>query len=238
MALWTDDELAIAKQMRMLRHSHEAIAERLGRTTGAVRQKLTGGGSRKLERTCSDCNSSIHDANKSGLCRLCCDTLRRPDVEAKRVAALRAKMDTDPIYRRRAQERMRRVGIEAGKDPMLTAARSERGKWLYANKLDTDEVREKIKATRPAVGAELRRQRLSWMPEAYWGEYLFLIRRKRIKKAQAKAIILAQIASDKAKASRVSPFERQQRALDNGAKLVANDRQPMFGEVLREAAQG
>lgn len=234
MANWTADDLSTAKQMRLFRHSDAAIAEALGRTANAVKQKLDGKGRYTLGRTCGDCPAPIYDQNKSGLCKDCCDTLRKPETEALRIAALRAKMANDPAYRCRVRENMRRVGTEAGKDPVLTAARRERGKWLYANKLDCDEVRAKIIATRPAVGRMLRQQKLGWMPEEYWGDYLFLIRNKRLKKVEAREIILAQIAADKARrtGNGLSPFERQERALANGAKLIANGCGPMFGEAL------
>jgi hypothetical protein len=56
-----------------------------------------------------------------------------------------------------------------------------------------------------------------------------MVSNRHFKAHEAKKIILADIA---AKAAKISPFERQERALARGGKLVANDRGPSFGEAI------
>lgn len=73
------------------------------------------------------------------------------------------------------------------------------------------------------VEANKRRVYLPWCPPEYHAEYRRMIMHRRFKAHEAKAIILAQIKADLAK---LSPFERQERALRNGAQLIANDQKP------------
>jgi len=170
-------------------------------------------------RVCAKCPKPIRNSNQSGQCRSCLLLGRRddPEFQRRRVEGVRRKLRDDPLYAARMRENMRRVGKEAGQDPMLREKRSARGREIYATILSTPEVRVKVKATRVAVGKKLSDQRLAWCPEHLRGEYLFLIRRKRIKAVEARQLILAQHAADEAK---LSPFERQMRALERGAKLI------------------
>ncbi len=65
---------------------------------------------------------------------------------------------------------------------------------------------------------------LGWCPPERRAEYRHLTRDKRIKAADARRIILDTIAAERARAENLSPFERQERALRKGAKIIANDR--------------
>lgn len=80
------------------------------------------------------------------------------------------------------------------------------------------------------VEANKRRVYLPDIPGEYRKEYRSMVSNRGFRADEARRIILAEIAAQKAK---LSPFERQERALANGAKLVANDRAPMFGEARR-----
>lgn len=182
---------------------------------------------RNLGRTCS-CGKDITDDNVTGFCGPC--NLRSPITEARRQAALRAKWENDPAWRAEVRARMKKVGTEAGRDPVLTARRREHGKIQYATYLNTPEVRAKVKATRPMVGKKIRDKKLAWCPPAYRDEYLFLLKNKKVRKAEAKEMILATIDLDKERRERaranLSPFERQELALQSGAQLAANDSTP------------
>jgi hypothetical protein len=79
-----------------------------------------------------------------------------------------------------------------------------------------------------AAGRKISARHLSWCPEAYREAYR-AIRAKGVPVPDAKRIVLAQHRADEA---RLSPFERQERALARGGKLVANDRGPSFGEAV------
>ena len=162
---------------------------------------------RLLGRKCP-CGASITDGNSIGLCPTC--NLRSPANEAKRKAAVKARWDSDPAWRCFARANMRRVGLAAGRDPVITARRREHGKTQYATFLDTPEVRAKVIASRPAATQKMRDTKLAWCPVEYRDEYLFLLKRKKIARAEAMQMVLAMVEVDKAKRERaeaaLSPF--------------------------------
>lgn len=64
---------------------------------------------------------------------------------------------------------------------------------------------------------------MAWCPPEYRDLYNEVMKSSRVRFSEAKAMILAQIATDKAREERnLSPFERQERALRNGAGLQDN----------------
>lgn len=69
------------------------------------------------------------------------------------------------------------------------------------------------------VEANRRRIHIPWLPREYHAEYRNMIRNRRFKAAEARAIIEAQMKADERK---LSPFERQERALRAGATLQDN----------------
>lgn len=180
--------------------------------------------SRSLGRTCSGCAVVITNGSVSGLCKPCAlKAGRSPKNDAKRRAGRAHKLATDPTYREKLRANMRRVSLAASADPEVTARRRERGHYMYAHYLNTPEVRAKIAATRPRVSKLLTERSLAWCPHQYRDDYLFLTQKKRIPSKEAKAMILAQAKEEQA---RLSPFERQERALAKGVGLAANDAAP------------
>jgi hypothetical protein len=77
------------------------------------------------------------------------------------------------------------------------------------------------------VEANRRRVYLPWLPpehrEEYRAQYRSMVSNRKFKAEEARQIILADI---RAKTAKLSPFERQERALARGARLVANDIKP------------
>lgn len=66
--------------------------------------------------------------------------------------------------------------------------------------------------------------RLGWCPPEYRDEYRALRSSRGITAPEARRMILDMIEAKRAKAEKaLSPFERQMRALERGAQLVAND---------------
>ena len=75
--------------------------------------------------------------------------------------------------------------------------------------------------------ASLIETRLGWCPPEYRDSYRKLSRKRHMTAAEAKRIILDEIATAQRRAeARLSPFERQERALHRGGKLIANDTSP------------
>ncbi len=71
------------------------------------------------------------------------------------------------------------------------------------------------------VAANRRRAYNPWLPREYHAEYRRMVSNRGFTATEARQVIEAQIKADNAK---LSPFERQERALAKGAALVANER--------------
>lgn len=75
--------------------------------------------------------------------------------------------------------------------------------------------------------ASLIETRLGWCPPEHRDAYRELRRKRGMTAAEAKRVTLDEIAIAKRRAeARLSPFERQCRALENGGRLIANDSAP------------
>jgi hypothetical protein len=208
---WTEEDTATAVAMRAAGQSLAAIADRFGRTPRSVEQFLyrVKGGFNKLKRTCSACQATISDKNKSGTCRRC--TLRNqnydPGFTATRLRAMKsspkimagapirklaarkaaAKRLSDPEYRARLVEFMRTVV-----QPASHAANAKRDNR--------------------ARGLAISDARLRWCPESWRDEYRKM-RASGIHSAKAKQMVLAMAAAEKA---RPKTFEEQLRAVAEG----------------------
>lgn len=184
----------------------------------------------KLGRACG-CGTPVSDESKTGNCLRC--NLRKmntdPVLKEQRAEAFRRKLRDDPaeMERRRMQIKInRRNGM---KSPVAQANR-RRAAMQNLEKAYAPEARAKQLASIPAAVRKGWDKKLSWCPKERRAEYHALIRRGHKTSGEAKQIILDRISAE---AAALSPFERQMRALENGAKIVANDRKPMFGEALR-----
>jgi hypothetical protein len=221
---WTEAEESRARQMRVLGHSYTAIGEVLGRSRAAIERKLTGQNRYKLGRACADCGTSICDQNKSGRCRPCNVQHMNadPETKAQRGETVRRKCKADPLYRARKA----RVAIANKNAAMLDPEkRANMAASWKANlaKAFTPEALAKRAAIFPETMRRRSERQIAWCPVEYRDEYRRLVISKHIKASDARQIILDQIRADEAK---LSPFERQERALAKGAQLVANDVKP------------
>lgn len=191
--------------------------------------------------TCIVCNGRIGSRNKSGRCKKCqLDFINSdPDVETKRRNSYRNRMATDPLFNARMREHARQMGLRAGQDPEVRARRVAFGKHIHATVLSRPDIREKtLRAVREKSGPTQHERKLAWCPPEYRAEYLRLLNNGKLRKAEAQRVILDQVAADKRRElAKLSPFERQQRALERGAQLIANDAGPRFGEVLKAVGE-
>jgi hypothetical protein len=172
-------------------------------------------------RVC-ECGASVCNKSKSGLCRPCFMVRLNgdPNKGAKIGAAVREWLK-DPANKARHTAGSRRAAITKRNDPELKARLAKI-------------MREKVQPISIATGANVRGRdycamsklaveaRMAWCPPEYRDQYR-AITAKGIVAQEARRIIAAQIKADIAA---LSPFERQMRALEKGAALIANDQRP------------
>ena len=171
---------------------------------------------------CLDCGTPITATSKTGCC-IKCGNRRRwadPEFRAKRIAGIHRKWRDDPLWAAR-----KKASLTAA---VLAAQQANPEKWrqlgfAHIGNLTSPEAKAKQIAAVKAAGWKATERHLGWCPEEYRNDYRHLVNWKHIKAAEAKQIIIAQIKADEAK---LSPFERQQRALERGGRIVANDASP------------
>lgn len=177
---------------------------------------------------CKTCSRKLGRANKSGYCRNCliAKVNSSPELQARRKAAIRARSQ-DPAERRRMAELMRRNSAKARQRPEHMEMLREHGRKQYREHLSTPETIAKINAVREETAEKIREARLGWCPPEKRESYRFLVRSKCYPAAEARAIIEAEIAAEKKRQlAKLSPFERQQRALERGATLSPSLERP------------
>jgi hypothetical protein len=176
-----------------------------------------------LGRVCG-CGNPVSNKAKSGLCRPCFMARLHSDPErGKKVSEGIRKWLENPDNRARHRAAAKRAGITKRMNPEFRAKAAKT-------------MREIAQPICVATGLNMRRDwrkmrklaleaRWAWCPPEYRDAYR-AIRDKGILAGEAKRILAEQIKADLAK---LSPFERQMRALERGASLVANDPKPIFG---------
>jgi hypothetical protein len=221
----TEAELATAKQMAVLGHSNKEIGQKLGKTTRAIREAILYD---RAAGACSDCGSKISYRNTTGMCLACGNRQRAKDpaYRAKQQAGLDRKW-SDPAYRAKMSAKAKAHAARLALDPAIQEVRRAAGQKTW-RRLFEPEIRAKcLHAVRERSGKTQSANRIAWCPPEYREQYWFMRRTKRMTLAECKEIIADQIAREKRRElASLSPFERQERALANGAMLVANDQKP------------
>lgn len=171
--------------------------------------------------SCRRCGVPVTAGTKTGLCRPCKNAyvFGDPELRQKRIEAVRAKWQ-DPEFLAMKQRECAQMGRDNGTDPLRRAKCAERGR-ATAHRILTKEVRDKIRAKQHIITAKLEEHRLGWCPPEYRDEYRYLTATKRLTSAQARKAVTDLMRKDRERElARLTPFERQMRALENGAKLV------------------
>jgi len=172
---------------------------------------------------CKTCGTGITAAAKTGFCRPCFakQAWHTPGFRDKHAAGIQNKIKNDPAYHAGMKSRGRVFGLKMAADPEVQAKRRESSKKCGAL-LMRPEMRERtLQAVREKSGATLSRNARAWCPEGYWDLYSFLRRSKKLSGAEARKVVLDTANKDAAKrVAKLSPFERQMQALENGGTLI------------------
>lgn len=177
------------------------------------------------QKPCADCGKTLSFKNESGRCASCFAKLVNadPELTKRRADGLRHKIATDPMFAAKLRAVAAEMGFKAGRDPELRKRRVAHGKWMWENVLSRPDVRAKNLAAVKGNGPKQSAYWMGWCPPEYRDEYRFLTKTKKLSRPEAQAVIFAEIAR---KEAALSPFERQERALQRGAQIVANDAAP------------
>lgn len=183
-------------------------------------------------RTCGDCGKVLSKQNKVGYCQIHASKRLwdRPGMREAHKAGLRRAW-ADPRYRAANRRALREISRKCHQDEAFLQRKRERWWAHYHNVLNTPEVRARNAKAVAAAAGKMTETKMAWCPPEYRDWYRHMNRTKRIPKADCMKIIADQVLADKKKMlAGMSPFERQELALKNGARLVANDTGPQFGE--------
>jgi hypothetical protein len=216
---WTAPELSRAKQMELLGFNFREIGLRLGRSRSSVVYALR---PRAKTAECVDCGTAVFVGSKTGRCRACKNVFIHtiPGVREAKAEGVRRKWREDPCFAAKMRMIFREVGRANGTDPIRRARLVEHGHRMKAQLHSPESF---AKRDYKIVAAKLSERAMGWCPVEYRDEYKRLTQSKRMLAHEAREIILDQVRSDLAK---LSPFERQERALTKGAAIVANDQKP------------
>lgn len=231
---WTEDELTRLQSLMQAGENPYAIGRAFGRSASSIRNKIDDITGRKfrLGRVCLDCPKPIRDSNVSGRCKSCATahSNRLPHMRVKRVEGWKKRM-ADPVKYADLCRVAKANSRKAMADPAKRAAAQERGRKIYERYLATPEMRAILQSPemRAKRGRGVSEYRMAWCPPEYRDMYRDIRRKVQCSAADARAIVLEQARIDR---ERMSPFERQMLALRNGAKIVANDHRPTFGDAV------
>lgn len=232
---WAPEETEELRRLVSDGLSHADIGRAVGRSRHAVRNRLLmlSGRLHAAGRICSGCPTTIRDDNISGRCKPCATAFnnRLPETIEKRRTGWRKRLENPQHYADlclTAKINSRR----AMQDPVKRAKAQERARKIYTEYLATPEMRARLNSPelRARRGRKVSEHRMSWCPPEYRALYYEIRRKIAGPASEARAAVFTQIAKDTAD---LSPFERQMRALERGAKLVANDARPSGNQVVR-----
>lgn len=193
-------------------------------------------------RTCSDCATPITKYSKKGRCRACAyKALTKPrgacrvcgsTLETRNTTGLcRTHYNQSPGKRMQNSRTHKRIAAT----PEARERFVRQGYINYHKGIGRPEVLAMTQTPecRKRMGEAQSRTKLqrAGIPPDMRERYLYLLRKKGLRAAEARAVIHAEIA---AKEAAMTPFERQMRALEQGARLVEVPRNTqLFGAMRR-----
>jgi hypothetical protein len=172
------------------------------------------------------CGKELSNQNKSGLCVQCFNRSRNadPEFQRRRLEGIHRKA-AEPAHRAKMASVVIRNSRRWAATPEGRAWMEQNGKRLATEVLRRPDVM--AKAISPEARAKANRAReetwYGFCPAEYRPLYKYLRKTKKLTRDEAISAVQQEVASDLAK---LSPFERQMRALQKGAQLIANDQKP------------
>ena len=148
---------------------------------------------------CLDCGKGLCKINVTGYCKPCWGSKQweDPDFRERRAEGVRRKF-ADPEYMAKMRKQCQRLGQKTAIDPVLQARRREVGRVMYLKNLAAPEVRQRcLEAVRKA-GPKHTELRLGWCPEPFRTRYRYLIKTKKMKAVDARALIEREMADQDA----------------------------------------
>lgn len=162
------------------------------------------------DRSCITCGAPVSVNSRTGNCRVCALAVCNADpaIRERKAEANRRKAK-DPAFRAKLRARIARIGREwRSHEEYLTIVRENGRKNIAA--AFTPEARAKWYAGRAEAGRKLSATRMAWCPPDRVAEYRFLTRKKGIRAAEAKRMILES----------PTPLQRQIDLIRNGAGII------------------
>ena len=139
---------------------------------------------------CSKCGAIQARRSKTGLCQTCFNACRPKEFTEKCTAALIAKLRHDPVYKQQCVDRLRML------------ARSEEGRERSrqrAKDMGLYKIGQQTAATPEALerrGRSVTRTKLAHVPSDYRDLYRFLVKKRKVKAADALVMVKEQQAKD------------------------------------------
>lgn len=171
---------------------------------------------------CIDCGVGLCKINRSGRCKLCFNQAmwKDPQFRQNRLVGIRRKF-AEPEYAEKMSKKARRLAQLMAIDPEIQARKRELGKIAYQKNLAPPEVRARAIAAVRRAGPTHTELRLGWCPQEFRERYSRLVNSKKMKAADARAIIEQEIADQQALKHIPSALEHLRRlapvqVLENG----------------------
>lgn len=175
-----------------------------------------------MTRTCSDCSAPVSKQAKTGRCRPCslATTNADPAIKQRQREGSRAhaaKPEVKAALVLRLSTHVRTLS------PQERERRSIQGRHIAATVLQTERVRSLSNSAeaKARAGAARTDTVLAWCPPEYRDRYRYLKQTKLLLAAEAKRVVLDEIATvERRRIAALTPLERQLERVRNGAKLI------------------
>lgn len=144
-----------------------------------------------VSRACGLCAAALDWRNTSGYCRGCFFIARwqDPAFRAAHSEGLRRKYQADPVFAEQARARARAASQSPAREAALARLHAREGWRAGLAAMRTPEARAK-------AGKAISRARMAWCPPHLIDLYRHLIRTKRLRADEARAVVLAQDAAE------------------------------------------
>lgn len=134
---------------------------------------------------CRTCSIPLGRGNKTGYCRrhVAAHNLSQPHIKERQRAGIKRKHATDPVF----LDGLRRRARALADDPVINAKRTQHFKEGRFWELGS--IASRAPEVRARAGRKSSATKLAWCPPHLRADYLHLVRGKRLRAAEARALI-------------------------------------------------